>query len=687
MKWLPTNSRLMPALAAIAMAAAGCHSSTSVPSRGAGAIVLSADDSKLYVADTDNNQLVVVDNVTRKTTNIRVGNGPERAIVASDGRVFVSNRQDRSVSLVDPVAGRELIRIAVGSEPTGLSLSPDGSQLVVANTTSNTLSIIDTKALAVTRTISTPADPYGVLFHPNGKIYVTHQRSGAVSVYNGSTGEQSHDPMFLVLDPSKTGGEPRLPGAPTDPVLGDSGRVYIPHVQSKQTPTATAVGSPPGSYAGGGGAPGAVAVVASGVASIDTSSSDRFLNGQGLESFGGVAVPACGGCGSGTPAPAPAPSGFGIAPSTSQPLDNAPPVILTTVNGQPLSGPSGIAMEPNGKFLYMTNMNSGNVAILSTNGSLPTSQSSLAGDAPSSASPTNGLFALVKVGAGPKGIAITASGDRAYVFNAFDESVSVLGATAGQVTQQDVFSIATSPLTPQQQLGRKLFFAADDARMTNPAAGGIACASCHPGGREDGRTWQFSEGARNTPTLAGRRLATTAPYHWDGLLNDMHAFTKIVEDRMGGSGGTSGASTQPALTETDFNDMLAFLDAQPAPDNPALNKDGTIVNAGAAQRGKAIFEGAAGCVACHTGGDLTDNAFHDVGTENHLTLGGTAELFPNHVNTPTLRNIFYSAPYLHDGSAATLLDRVNDDMGGKHGTTSGLSKGDKDDLVAYLQTL
>jgi cytochrome c peroxidase len=53
-------------------------------------------------------------------------------------------------------------------------------------------------------------------------------------------------------------------------------------------------------------------------------------------------------------------------------------------------------------------------------------------------------------------------------------------------------------------------------------------------------------------------------------------------------------------------------------------------------------------------------------------------------DTPTLRGIFATAPYFHDGSAATLGDAVDRLPAA---ITNGLSTGDKADLVAYLQTL
>ena len=71
---------------------------------------------------------------------------------------------------------------------------------------------------------------------------------------------------------------------------------------------------------------------------------------------------------------------------------------------------------------------------------------------------------------------------------------------------------------------------------------------------------------------------------------------------------------------------------------------------------------------------------------------GAVPHFPNTLsftgfNTPSLKGLARSAPYLHDGSAATLMDRVNNDQGGLHGNTSQLGSDQKSDLVEYLKTL
>ncbi len=132
---------------------------------------------------------------------------------------------------------------------------------------------------------------------------------------------------------------------------------------------------------------------------------------------------------------------------------------------------------------------------------------------------------------------------------------------------------------------------------------GLACASCHPEGGDDGRSWRFAKiGIRRTQNLRGGVLAT-APFHWDGDMRDMrHLMTEVFMGRM----------TGPQL-DTQQTDMLArWIDHLPA--MPAL----PVASADAVDRGKALFnDGAVGCATCHSGTKLTNNQNMVVGTGRH----------------------------------------------------------------------
>jgi cytochrome c peroxidase len=120
-----------------------------------------------------------------------------------------------------------------------------------------------------------------------------------------------------------------------------------------------------------------------------------------------------------------------------------------------------------------------------------------------------------------------------------------------------------------------------------------------------------------------------------------------------------------------------------------------------AQRGRDIFEGERGqCTHCHVGFNFTNNAFRNNGTRPDDPDPGRERLTLKDSDfgkfrVPTLRNIAVSAPYMHDGSLATLGDVVDRyDQGGSGSPNSdptlhplGLRDEEKADLIAFLESL
>ncbi len=191
---------------------------------------------------------------------------------------------------------------------------------------------------------------------------------------------------------------------------------------------------------------------------------------------------------------------------------------------------------------------------------------------------------------------------------------------------------------------------------------GIACASCHPEGTDDGHVWTFTDlGPRRTQNLAVP-LGDTAPFHWDGELTSVsNLMDEVFVVRMGGS----------FQSEQRLDALQNWLFKSPVPVH-LQEMDA------AAERGKALFEAAdVGCASCHSGDALTDNRSYDVGTSE----------VPMQV--PSLVGVAAHPPFMHDGCAKTLEERFDEKCGGgdAHGRTSQLSDAEKSDLVAYMRTL
>ncbi|MCX4239538.1 hypothetical protein [Paraliomyxa miuraensis] len=189
-----------------------------------------------------------------------------------------------------------------------------------------------------------------------------------------------------------------------------------------------------------------------------------------------------------------------------------------------------------------------------------------------------------------------------------------------------------------------------------PTPGMVACVSCHPEGREDGRVWQFSDlGPRRTQAL-DTGLEGTEPFHWRGELADMAGIVDdTYESRMGG----------PDLDEEHVAALERWLFALPS--LRVVTPQDTAI-----ERGRERFE-AVGCTSCHLGPKLTHN--------------GTVVLGPHGLlQVPSLLNVAFRAPYMHDGRAIDLEAAV-DDMLRLTAPSVDVSAEGRAELVAYLASL
>lgn len=193
------------------------------------------------------------------------------------------------------------------------------------------------------------------------------------------------------------------------------------------------------------------------------------------------------------------------------------------------------------------------------------------------------------------------------------------------------------------------------------AGGGIACASCHPEGGEDGHVWSFAGvGLRRSQPLQAD-VGGRAPFHWAGDLPTFRAlFGEVMIKRM-------ALPVVPPMD--DVNALETWLDTVP-PLAPADALDASLV-----ARGKTLFTSEnVGCSSCHSGDQYTDNVKHDVGT------GGAFV-------TPSLLGVGLRAPLMHDGCATSLAARFGICGGDNHGNVAALASADIDALVAFMRSL
>jgi cytochrome c peroxidase len=268
------------------------------------------------------------------------------------------------------------------------------------------------------------------------------------------------------------------------------------------------------------------------------------------------------------------------------------------------------------------------------------------------------------------------------------------------------------------ELGRMLFF---DPNLSGSRT--RSCATCHNPALSWADGLPRAQGEKSlalrTPTLLA--IAWIPVLGWDGKYRDLEsvAFGPITspdnmnlpEDALiqrltaipGYADAFSTAFREGGITRENIELALATFERSIVPHDAPFDRwiagDENAISP-AAKRGFTLFNGKAHCNACHSGYAFSDGSFHDIGTARGDDIG-RGRLFPTSIalkyafKTPTLRDVARRAPYMHDGSVATLRDVIElYDRGGIDRPSRSpdivplhLSGGDKADLVAFLNTL
>ena len=295
--------------------------------------------------------------------------------------------------------------------------------------------------------------------------------------------------------------------------------------------------------------------------------------------------------------------------------------------------------------------------------------------------------AHIPVSHNPRGIVISPDESRAYVNNTLAGTVSVIDTAT--YTVLDEITITQIPLPPLLLDGKRLFFSS--ARSDLSRAAWISCNTCHVEGEHDGRTWQLQYTGevppgerpvitRNTTSLLG--MIETYPLRWSGEWDESADSEFSIRFEQYGAGLIAGemhpTSGDPNQGRSyDLDALAAYIDSLHVP-----ARDHTLTES--EERGRLIFESPeTECAECHPAPLYTNIRKYDVGTAN-----GPGEWFGPEIDTPTLRFLYDSAPYLHDGSAPTLRNVLTTaNPNDEHGTTSHLSDAELDDLIAFLLSL
>lgn len=261
-------------------------------------------------------------------------------------------------------------------------------------------------------------------------------------------------------------------------------------------------------------------------------------------------------------------------------------------------------------------------------------------------------------GNGPR--KVIAYGNSAYALEYFTETVSVVNLNAEGTDIVNHFVLTENLSLSDIELGEQYYCDA-----TKCFQQWQSCTSCHPNGRSDGLNWDLGN---------------------DGLGNDKNTkafvYSHLLPPAMA-TGVRPDASTAvragfkfiqftvvPEEHTAKVDEYLRSLRPVPSP----YLVDGQLSDA--AKRGEWVFN-SRGCAECHPAPYFSDLQQHTMGTLGPRDIGP----FDGTWDTPTLVEVWRSAPYLHDGRCATLKEVFTTE---KHGDVQRLSEQEIDDLVEYV---
>lgn len=593
---------------------------------------LQVANGSVYAVNSDNDSVTAINAQTLvKQWEVSVGDEPRTLAVASNGNLWVANQGDATLSVLDGSSGALLdtIDLPRGSQPYGIVFSPDATQLYVSLEGQGEVVSLDTGTGTVLATLDVGPDPRGLAVTADSQaLYVTRfispqQPQGEVRkiATAGFTVEQV---ISLQNDTTTIDGEDRSGGHPNYlsaiTLSPDGARAWVPS-QKVNTGRGSFVSGQPLTFE---------STVRTIVSQIDLNTDSEDFSAQ---------------------------------------IDFNDANLATDA-----------ALTPLGDYVFVALQANNRVEIL---------------DAYSGSS-----MGALNTDRAPKAVAFNDDGSRLYAHNFMGRSVEVFD-TSSIVNGGDFVApaIALVPTVSSEQLaanvlqGKRIFYNADDTRMA--LDGYMACASCHLDGDSDRRVWDFTdrgEGLRNTRSLIGAAGTRDGNVHWTANFDEIHDFENDIRSAFGGTGFLSesdfAATADPlgapkAGLNADLDALVAYVDSLAVtPPSPYRNNDGSLT--ADAQAGAVLFDNL-NCASCHSGEYFTDGQRWDVGTIQASSGQGSGQpLAGVGFDTPSLLGLWFKAPYLHNGQAATLQEVLDSSS---HGGTDTLTLQQRDQLAAYLLQL
>lgn len=580
-------------------------------STASGPITLDGAAQRAFVVNPDNDTVTAIDLATEATAwEVEVGDHPVSLARGADGSLWIACRDSDTIVVLSAANGALLAEIPLdyGAAPVALVATPDGATVLVSLEGDRSLVRFDVASRTPTGSVALGPFPRAIAVTADGSRalvtrFVSGEHEGSVYDVNLAGGMSLAGVIRLGRDHSTDGsasgrGVPNyLAGIRIDP---DGARAWV--VGKKDNTTR-------GTFFDASMIPGQDSTVRAMLALVDLSTGQEDV-------------------------------------SLRLDIDNS-------------DSPSAIAFSPRGDYAFLALQGNNQLAVVDV-------LDLLRQDSPGT------VHSRWSTGLAPQGIAVDDASGTVVSKDFLGRSVTVFDAAAFldtgalNVPHATIGTVAVELLAPDVLQGKRIFYDASDTRMS--AEGYISCASCHIDGSHDGRTWDFTsrqEGFRNTTDLRGRSGTGHGNVHWSANFDEIQDFENDIRGFFGGSGFLGDADFAATIDplgaakgglDADLDALAAYVSSLAAgslPRSPERDPDGT--RSSAAESGAAIFE-AEGCATCHDPStDYTDRTMHDVGTlraSSGSRLGGPL----TGIETPTLLGAHASAPYFHDGSAATLED-------------------------------
>ena len=600
---------------------------------------------RLWVVNQDNDSVSGFDTLTNeKHAEIPVGAAPRSIAVSGAGQLWVTNAGDSTITVIDPYTRAIVRTIALprGSQPYGVAISPTAAQAFVALEGSGKVLRFDTNSFAQTGTLDVGPNVRHVSVAGSGKeVYVTRY----------ITAPMPGEGTTAVSTPADRGGE------------------VLQLDAAEMTLTRTIVlahADKPDSESQGSGLPNYL-----GPLTISPDNSQGFVPGKQDNIKRGLRR-------NGSPLnfqnTVRAISSRVVLKGTGAGAED----LARRIDHDNASLASAVAYDIRGVLMFVALETSREVAVLDAHSGAPITR--------------------FDVGRAPQGLTLSADGFTLYVNNFMDRTVGVYDlrpllteGVARVPALATLQAVETERLSAAVLKGKQLFHDARDPRLA--ADRYMSCAVCHNDGGHDGRTWDLShagEGLRNTISLRGR-AGGHGRLHWSANFDEVQDFEAQIRSLAGGTGlmpdaeFLAGTRSQPlgdakAGVSADLDALAAYVRSlDKASTSPFRQADGSLSADAAA--GKTVF--AARCASCHGGtefSDSRDQVLRQIGT----VKAGSGERLGKPlagIDTPTLRDTWATAPYLHDGSAPTLQAAVL-----AHGGLT-LSAMELAQVVAYTQQI